>query len=78
MTVSGAYQLLLQKSRQIGYQSNRRVAGNHFWGNSGKNRNFMLVQNVKQRKNASDPVPGNYGVLQEEIACYACRATGHY
>ena len=42
-TVSEAYQLLLRTSRQIGYQSNRRVTSNHFRGNLS-NRNFMLVQ----------------------------------
>ena len=78
VTVSNAYQLLLQTSRQIGYQSNRRVAGNHFRGNSGNNRNFVLVQNVNQPKNASAPVPRNDGVLHEEIVCYTCRVTGHY
>ena len=75
VTVSDAYEFLIRTSRQIGYQRNHRMGGNRFrGGRTGSTNNFMLVQN----RNDPVPIPGNDGVLHEDITCYSCRSTGHY
>ena len=78
-TVSDAYQLLLRTSRQLGYQgSGRRNTGNRFRGNGSNTNPVILVQNANTSENASEPVPGNDGILHADILCYACRTMGHY
>ena len=76
-TVSDAYQLLLKKSRHIGYQSNTRVTSNRVRVNMS-NINFILVQYTNQPENVSPSVLINDGLIHEEIVCYVCRDTGHY
>jgi len=76
-SVADAYQLMLRHVKE----NNRRTGFRHPNQSQGRGTGVMLAQrgqgNSEEHDN-TDPVPGNDGILHEDITFYTCRRREHY